>query len=260
MERGVRTSIVQGVANIVIDHPEEENRLTADVLNSLLALCDRLKTDRAVNVVTITGAGEAIFSTGLLTPQLKASLGKEGVLDLVRLANETFDAIEALPQIVIAGINGIVRAGAVELMLACDLRIAAQHVTMSMPEAKWGGFPGAGAPVRLPLIVGGARALELICSGCEIGAADMERIGLVQRVVPASDLDETVRGLAETIARNGPLAIRGAKKIVRTRMEPGFKAARELSDALRQAFEWTRDADEGIAAHLENRRPRFEGG
>lgn len=259
MERAVSTSTVRGVANVVIDRPDDENRLTAGVLEELLALCGRLKMDRAVNVVTITGGGETIFSTGLLTPQLKANLGKEGVLALVHLANETFDAIEALPQIVIAGVNGVVRAGAVELMLACDLRIAAQHSTMAMPEAKWGGFPGAGAPVRLPPIVGGARALELICSGREIGAAEMERIGLVQRVVPASDLKTAVSDLADTIAQNGPLAIRGAKKIARTRMEPGFKAARELSDALRQAFEWTNDADEGIAAHLENRRPRFEG-
>jgi enoyl-CoA hydratase/carnithine racemase len=87
----------------------------------------------------------------------------------------------------------------------------------------------------------------------------MERIGVVERVVPSAELQPVLNDLAATIAANGPLAIRGAKRIVRVRMEPGLKAARELSDALRNAFEWTKDADEGIAAHLENRLPQFSG-
>ena len=90
--------------------------------------------------------------------------------------------IEALPQIVVAGLNGLVRAGAVELVLACDIRIAGEHVKLSSPEAKWGGFPGAGAPVRLPRIIGMGRALELLCTGREIEAREMERIGVGRSV------------------------------------------------------------------------------
>ena len=89
-----------------------------------------------------------------------------------------FDRIEALPQMTIAALNGITRAGAAELTLACDLRIAAAHATFAVPEAKWGGFPGAGAPVRLPMIVGRARALELICTARELNAQEMLRYGL----------------------------------------------------------------------------------
>ena len=96
---------------------------------------------------------------------------------MVRLANAVFDKIEALPQVVIAALNGVTRAGAAEITLACDMRIAASHATFAVPEAKWGGFPGAGAPVRLPGIVGRARALELICTARELNAQEMETLG-----------------------------------------------------------------------------------
>ena len=87
----------------------------------------------------------------------------------------------------------------------------------------------------------------------------MERLGLVQGVFPAAHFGETVKGIAERITASGPLAVRGAKRIIAAREEPGFRAARELSDALRRALEWSRDVDEGIAAHKENRKPRFTG-
>ena len=180
-------------------------------------------------------------------------------MNLVLRANAVFDAIEALPQIVIAAINGKVVAGASELCLACDLRYAVAHATWVMPEATWGGFPGAGAPVRLPRIVGRARALELICTGREIDAPVMERLGLVQGVFPRENFAASVAAIARTIAGNGPLAVRGAKQIVAAREAPGFRPARELSDALRRKLEWSHDVDEGIAAHAENRKPTFLG-
>jgi len=259
MEQDVVYRVDGAIGRIVIDRPEAGNMLSPDVLTGLGEIADRLAADRKVQVVVITGAGGEYFSAGILTPELKASLGKERVLEIVALANRVFDAIDALPQVVIAGVNGNVRAGAVELMLACDIRIAASHARLRMPEAKWGGFPGAGAPVRLPLIVGRGHALDLICTGREVDAQEMARIGLVERVVPSDQLTSAVDELAEAIAGSGPQAIRGAKRIVRQRLEPGFRASRELSDALRNAFEWTADADEGMAAHSEGRPPRFSG-
>jgi enoyl-CoA hydratase/carnithine racemase len=170
-----------------------------------------------------------------------------------------FDALEALPQIVIACINGKVLAGAVELALACDLRYAAGHATLQMPEAAWGGFPGAGAPVRLPMLVGRARALELMCTARQIDSAEMNALALVQGVHPTQTLRQEVGRIAQQIAGNGPLAVRGAKRIMAVRQEPGSRAARELSDALRHALEWSHDVDEGLAAHQQNRRPQFKG-
>jgi enoyl-CoA hydratase/carnithine racemase len=247
------------IAKITLNRPEEQNLLSRELLSSLQAIARDLADNPDIQVLALVGEGVECFSTGILTPALRGQLGKDEVLGLIRLANATFDAIEALPQIVIAGLNGYVRAGAVELILACDIRIAGDHVRLCSPEARWGGFPGAGAPVRLPNIIGDGRTLELLCTGREIDAAEMERIGLVERVVAKDGLHAELDRVAGAIADNGPLATRGTKRIVRARRESGFRAARELSDALRSALEWTHDVDEGIAAVREGRKPRFTG-
>jgi enoyl-CoA hydratase/carnithine racemase len=247
-----------GVLTMTIDRPDDLNRLSPELIDRLGALAAELREDTETNVVLITGRGD-IFSMGILNPAIRAGLSKDEVVRLVRRANQVFDALEAVPQVVIAGINGKVLAGAAELCLACDLRYAASSATMTMPEAAWGGFPGAGGPVRLPLLVGKARALELICTGREIDAVEMERLDLVQGVYPPERFAAAVRDIATRIAASGPLAVRGAKRIMSARQEPGFRAARELSDALRHALEWSHDVDEGIAAHRENRKPKFTG-
>lgn len=247
------------VAIITLNRPDDENRMTPAVLERLMVIAEGLAGDAETQAVIVTGAGSAFFSAGMLHPKIRAKLTKEQILGIVRLGNTVFDRIEALPQVTIAALNGTTRAGAAELSLACDIRIAAAHATFALPEAKWGGFPGAGAPVRLPGVVGRARALEMICTGRELAAEEMERIGLTLATHAADRLMPAARELAERIAACGPLAIRGAKRIVNVRTEPGFKAARELSDALRYALEWTHDIDEGAAANLEGRAPRFTG-
>jgi enoyl-CoA hydratase/carnithine racemase len=247
------------IARIVFNRSDEQNLLSRDLLMALRTIVNDLASNPEINVLTLAAEGTECFSTGILTPALRGRLTKDEVLRLIRLANETFDAIEALPQIVIAGLSGYVRAGAVELALACDIRIAGDHVRLASPEAKWGGFPGAGAPVRLPNIVGTARTLELLCTGREIDATEMERYGLVEFVVPRDRVHAEMDALAEAIASNGPLATRGTKRIVRLKEAAGFRAARELSDALRSALEYSQDVDEGIAAALAGRQPRFTG-
>ena len=244
---------------ITIDRPTDQNRLTRDVLLTLQALVGHLAADAETQAVVITGSGSEFFSMGILNPAVRASYTKEQIVELVRTANRLYDSIEALPQIVIAAFNGAARAGAAELSLACDIRIAAEHATFALPEALWGGFPGAGGPVRLPGIVGRARALELICTGREIDAAEMERLGLVLAVHPAARLLPEARALASRICASGPIATRGAKRIVNVRNGPGFAAARSLADSLRHALEYSHDVDEGMAAHRENRPPRFTG-
>jgi len=246
------------VVRLTIDRPDDLNRLTPEVLARLGAIAEALREDQEASVLVITG-GAQLFSVGILNPAIRASYAKEDIVRLVRLANRVYDAIEALPQIVIAALNGKAVAGAVELCLACDLRYATTDATIALPEATWGGFPGAAAPVRLPLLVGRARALEIICTGREVDAAEMERLGLVQGVFPRESFLPAVMAVAQRIAESGPLAVRGAKRIAATRQDPGFRAARELSDALRAALEWSSDVDEGMAAHREQRKPRFTG-
>jgi len=247
------------VLTVTIDRPADLNRLSPEVLARLGEIAVGLRDDDTTQVVIIEGAGDEHFSMGIMNPAIRASYTKDQIAALVRLANRTYDAIEALPQLVIAAINGKVLAGAVELTLACDLRYAASHASMKMPEAAWGGFPGAAGPVRLPMIVGRARALELICSAWEITAEEMLRFDIVQALYPKAAFRSEVMAMAQMIAANGPLAIRGAKQIANARLSPGFQHARELAMALRHTLEWSHDVDEGIAAAREGRRPKFTG-
>lgn len=247
------------VAVVTIDNSIEQNRLTPGAIAEFERIADMLRAREDLHVLVITGSGREYFSTGILNPILRSQMKKEEVIDLVLRAASLFDAIEALPQVVIAGLNGTARAGGAELALVCDIRIAAEHAWLSMPEARSGGFPGAGGPIRLGRLIGRARALELICTGREFDSAEMERIGLVQRVVAALEFDQRLSELAQDIANSGPLAVRGAKKIMSVSEEPGFKAAREISDALRRHLEWSADVDEGIRAYQEERKPRFLG-
>ena len=143
----VRVERDQRVLTITLDRPGDQNRLTREVLLTLQGIADELAGDDQIQAVVITGSGSEFFSMGILNPAVRASYTKEEILDLVRIANRLYDAIEALPQIVIAAFNGAARAGAAELSLACDLRLAAAHATFRLPEALWGGFPGAGGPV-----------------------------------------------------------------------------------------------------------------
>jgi enoyl-CoA hydratase/carnithine racemase len=247
------------VVTVTIDRPADQNRLTREVLGALETLVHELAGDDEAQAVVLTGGGAEFFSMGILNPVVRARYTKPQVLDMVRTANRVYDALEALPQIVIAALNGIARAGAAELSLACDIRLAAAHATWALPEALWGGFPGAGGPVRLPALVGRARALEIICTGRELDAAELERLGLVLAVHPGARLLAEAQALAARIAASGPIATRGAKRIVRTRLGAGFAEARSLSDTLRYALEYSADVDEGMLAHREGRPPRFTG-
>src|SRR3989442_14626281 len=209
----VRVERDERVLTLTLDRPADQNRLTRDVLLTMQGIAADLGNDDQVQAVVITGSGSEFFSMGLLNPAVRASYAKEQILDLVRIANRLYDAIEALPQIVIAAFNGAARAGAAELALACDMRLAAAHATFRLPEALWGGFPGAGGPVRLPAIVGRARALELICTGREIDAGEMERLGLGLAVHPREPLLPEAPALAARLGPHRPIATRGAKRI-----------------------------------------------
>src|SRR5262245_10885443 len=249
MAEPLRLERTERVVTITLDDGSGENRLSPEALRVLARVVEGLRDDEVTQAAVLTGAGHHFFSTGILNPAIRASFTKEQIVDLVRQANRLYDAVETLPQIVICALNGETRAGAAELALACDIRMAAEHAAFRLPEALWGGFPGAGGPVRLPRIVGRARALELICTGRAVDAAEMERIGLATAVHPGPRLLEEAQALAHRIATSGPLAIRGAKRIMNVHDAAGFVAARALSDALRHALEWSADVDEGMAAH-----------
>ncbi|MGJ7602739.1 enoyl-CoA hydratase/isomerase family protein [Variovorax sp. LT1R20] len=248
-----------GIVTLTLQGPSNGNRLTPDVWKNLLQLVRDLEKDEATHVLIITGSGSEFFSSGALSPTIRKELSKEDIVGMLKWVNRLLDDIEALPQIVISAINGEARAGAAELSMSCDIRVISDTGSMSLPEAAWGGFPGAGGPVRLPSIVGRARALEIIATGRRVLASELQSIGFVSAVYPAEELMPEVMKLAKQIVANGPLAIRGAKRVVNARMNSGFSSSRLLSDALRAAVEYSSDVTEATQAHAEGRPPRFTG-
>lgn len=247
------------ILTITVATPAEKNRLFPEALTKLEEIGLGLLSNGEINAVIVTGEGQNDFCSGLLNPVVRGAMSKDDVIALVRLANRAFNALEMVPQIVIGSLNGEVRAGGAELALACDIRLAASHATMQFPEAAWGGFPGAGGPARLASVVGRGRALELICTGRAIDAGEMAKIGLVQGIFDSRALADESAALAARIAAAGPLATRGAKRIINARFEPGTGHAQDVSDALRHELEWSQDVDEALAAHREKRAPVFKG-
>lgn len=247
------------VAYVTINRPDDTNRLTPATLKRLGAIAAGLANDSRTNCVVISGSGAEYFSSGIFNIQLRASYSKEDALAIVRLANEAFDGIEALPQIVIGALNGAVRAGGGELALACDFRLAAAHATLAFHETSYACFPGAGAPMRLAPIVGRGQAIEILSTGRELDAGEMQRLGIVNTVVPGDSLLAKARETAEKIAAKGPLGPRGLKSIINLQAGAANAAARQHAWALRCALEYSQDVDEAVLAHKEGRAARYLG-
>ena len=138
--------------------------------------------------MVITGSGSEFFSMGILNPAVRASYTKEEILELVRIANRLYDAIETLPQIVIAAFNGAARAGAAELSLACDIRLAAAHATFRCRRRCGADSPARAGRCGSRRSSAGRAPSSSICTGREIDATEMERLGLVLAVYPAERL------------------------------------------------------------------------
>jgi len=255
----VRRSDAGGIVTLTIDRPTEDNMLSDETIAALDKQARALDEDPAARVVILTGAGRQFFCGGVFNPLQMDHLDPDQIRARRRRANELFDRLENLTHPVIAAVNGRAQAGGFELALACDIRVAAAHATFATPENTWGMFPGAGAPLRLPRLVGSGKAMEIIMTGWDVTAEEGYRIGLVQRVAPAETFEAEVLRLAEAIAASGPLGNRAVKKLVRASLETDMRMARAYSDALREPLAASADTAEGIAAYCDGRKPNFRG-
>ena len=256
----VRMELQAGVARLTIDRPDVMNALSYDTLARLGELLDTLKADQAIRVVILTGAGERAFCAGA---DLKERVGftEEQTLAFVTRIGDTFSALAALPQPVIAAMNGVAYGGGLELALACDLRVAVSGARMGLTETSLAIIPGAGGTQRLPLIVGTARAKELIYCSMRVDADEALAMGLVNRVAPKGELMDLAQKLADSIAANGPLAVRAAKEAI-----DGGNDGHDMATALlneRQLYLDrvlpSSDRLEALAAFREKRPPQFTG-
>ncbi|MGI9252702.1 MAG: enoyl-CoA hydratase/isomerase family protein, partial [Thermomicrobiales bacterium] len=198
------------VATVTLNRPEALNAFNSDELQSLLNAFTWLRDESGLRCVILTGAGEKSFAAGADIKEM-AEYDAQGGYVFGALGHAVANAIERLPQPVIAAVNGYAFGGGCELALACDFRICSENAVFGQPEVKLGIPPGWGGSQRLPRAVGPGMAAELILTGRNVKAEEALRIGLVNSVVPIAELMPKAQALAATIAANSPHAVRAAK-------------------------------------------------
>ncbi len=234
------------------------NSLTVALLRELIEHQGRAAADRSLRAVIVTGAGEKAFCAGADLKE-RARMDDAAVAGFHRSIRAAFDGFEALPQPVIAAINGVALGGGLELALACDLRVAAHGAELALPEVGLGIIPGAGGTQRLPRVIGVARAKELILTARRVGAAEALATGLVTQAVPGPELQDAALALAQRVTRNAPISLRQAKRAVDRGLSLPLREALDLENALYQACIPTADRREALAAFAEKRAPVFTG-
>ena len=245
-----------GVATLTLNRPEALNAFNTEQLHLLRDALAEVAADPDIRVLVLTGAGERAFAAGADIREM-AALSPEGGLAFGRLGHAVTRAVEALPQPVVAAVNGFALGGGCELAIACDIRIASENAVFAQPEVSLGIPPGWGGSQRLPRLVGPGMAAEMILAGRRVAAAEALRIGLVNRVVPLPDLMPAAAELASTIAANGPVAVRAAKRLMALAFDGDPVVGLETECAVFGSVFGTPEQREGMGAFVEKRKPSF---
>jgi enoyl-CoA hydratase len=245
------------VAVLTINRPDKLNALNKQVHAECVSVLDELRTDDSVRVLVVTGSGEKAFVAGA---DIKEFAGETPISQRSTFQERSlFNSIDVFPKPVIAMIHGFCLGGGNELAMACDIRICSESARFAQPEINLGIICGGGGTQRLTNLVGEGKAMEIILTGDMIDAATAEKIGLVNHVYPADQLEAETMKLAEKIAEKAPIALQLSKEAVkfasRSNLDEGLR--REV-DLFALAFS-TEDKQEGVAAFLEKRKPEFKG-
>ena len=248
----------QAVAVVTINRPKVLNALNTQILDELRRAMLDLQRDEQIRVIVVTGAGEKAFVAGADINEL-AALSATSARDHGLAGQHVFDLIENLGKPVIAAINGYALGGGCELAMACTLRLAADTAKLGQPEINLGIMPGFAGTQRLPRLVGTGKAMEMILTGAPVTAAEAERIGLVNRVVPAAELMAEARKLAAHLAAQAPVAIRYIIAAINKGMDMPFAEGAVFEATLFGLVAATDDWREGTRAFLDKRKAEFKG-
>jgi enoyl-CoA hydratase/carnithine racemase len=266
-ENPIRVRIEGELAYVGLNRPDKRNAVNGAMLRALPAALDECD-QRQVRAIILYGEGQ-VFSAGIdfssLTSDTSASAGEGGGPDMARFrrfigeSQAALNRFENIEKPVIGALHGYVGGLGLEIALACDARIAAAGTRLGMPEVRLGLVPDVGGTTRLTRTVGYARAKELIMTARLIDAADAERIGLVNRVVTAGTQLTAAEELAREIARNAPLAVGLAKRIIDRGHGLDKATFMELEALAQSSLLVTEDFREGAAALAQRRDPKFKG-
>lgn len=239
------------IVRITLDNQPKRNAMSREMLAELANLWDRLAASDC-RAIVITGAGEKGFCAGAdIGGDLSASPDMAATINRALLKTSVF------PKPIIAAVNGDCAGGGVELLLATDIRGAAAHARFGLPEVRYAIYPFGGATVKLVNQIGYVHAMDLILTGRLVDAATAARLGLVNEVVPAGDLQDWAMGKARTIAANSPAAVQAVKTQISTGIAEAAREREVLDQALGDRVRASVDFQEGIAAFLQKRMPDY---
>lgn len=249
------------VLTLTMNRPDKLNSLNVDLTTALLDAFRRAAADAQLRAIILTGAGRAFCAGGdlaLITDARRRNAGQE-LESLIRGGSQLALAICDTPVPVLAAVNGPAAGAGMNVALSCDIRIASENAAFGQNFAKVGLFPDFGGTYFLPRLVGPARAAEMFYTGEMISAADAERIGVVNHVVPHDRLAEEARALAGKLAVAPPLAARAVKKVLFGSERAALERALELEVQQQVTCFLSDDCTEGLRAFFEKRAPQFRG-
>jgi enoyl-CoA hydratase/carnithine racemase len=247
------------VRHVVLNRPEKRNAFNFELIDALDGALQDVAADPSVHVVLLRGNGP-LFSSGVDLTVLGGQLGDVSQLRPFRQRwLSAAQRLEDMPKATVCMIQGGCIGGALETALACDLRTMAAEAVTGLPETRIGLIPDVGGSSRLPQVVGLGRAKELIMTGKLIDGTEAERIGLVNRVAPAAELDAATDALVEELLACGPVAVAHAKRVLDAAAKPALAATLELEATAQELCARTEDFGEATRAFAEKRQPAFSG-
>ena len=250
----------EGAARIILNRPEALNAISSELISELGVAVDDAEKDESIKVIVIAAKGRA-FSAGADLKGMRGILSSPYELEkFIRSWHRTFNKLEESTKVVICAVQGIALAGGLELVNVCDIVIVSDQAKLGDQHANFGLIPGGGNTQRLPRIVGSRKAKELLLTGDWLSATEAERIGLVNKVVPADKLEEAINEMVDKVIKNkSPLAAKAIKNLVNKGMQVDLYSALELEiQAVLNHFR-SEDIAEGIGAFEEKRIPVFKG-
>ena len=248
----------EGIAYVTLNRPKVLNALNQRTWQDLRAAFEDARDDATVRGVILTGTGDKAFIAGADISEI-AHITAVDAERSSRYGQDVLTLIENLGKPVIAAVNGFALGGGCETAMACTIRVASEHSRFGQPEVTLGIIPGGGGTQRLPRLVGKGRALQIILSGAMITAQEAYRIGLVNEVVPATDLIPRAEAILKQIFANAPVAIRFSLEAVNRGLETGQAEGMALEASLFGLCAGTEDKDEGTQAFLQKRAAKFKG-